>query len=78
MGEDRCLVRGACFDWGGRTGVIIVVGIGRRTGMDCFFIVAIAAAVDDEEVSTENEGLRRFIGPGRFSTSHEEADRCTP
>ncbi len=54
---------------------MMVVVRGRRTGGLYFLIVAIAAAVDAEEFSTGNDGLRRFIGPGRFSTSHDEADR---
>jgi hypothetical protein len=77
MGNDRCLFKFDCFDCTGRAGVMIVVR-GRRIGGLYFFIVAIAAAVDAEDVSTGNEGFRRFIGPGRFSTSHDEADRCTP
>jgi len=50
-----------------------VVNKGRRTGGGYFLIVAIATAVDGddgEEFSFGKEGLRRFIGPGRFSTSH--------
>ena len=48
---------------------------GRRTGALYFLMVAIAAAVDADAFSIGNDGLRRLIGPGRFSTSHDEADR---
>jgi hypothetical protein len=55
-----------------------MVARGRRTGGVYFFIVAIAVAVDEEAVSTGIDGLRRLMGPGRFSTSQEDADRWTP
>ena len=70
---------GAGFGGVGRAGAIKAV-IGRRTGGVYFFIVAIAVAVDDDDgkPSIGNEGLSRLTGPGRFSVSQEEADRCTP
>lgn len=74
MGEVRGLIVVDGFGWTGRAGVI-VVGRGRRTMGGYFFTVAIAAAVEGEECSTDTDGLRRLIGPGRFSTSHDEADR---
>jgi hypothetical protein len=74
MGNDRCLFKFDCFGWTGRAGVMVFVR-GRRTGRLYFLIVAIAAAVDADEFSRGNEGFRRLIGPGRFSTSHDEADR---
>lgn len=77
IGDDRCLIKVDCFGCVGRVGVAIA-GIGRRTGGVYFLIVAIAEAVDEEDASIGNDGLRRLNGPGRFSTSQEEADRCTP
>ena len=74
MGDDRCLVRVDGFDGIGRAGVMVVVR-GRRTGGVYFLMVAIAMAVDVEEFSIGNEGFKRLIGPGRFSTSQDEADR---
>lgn len=62
------------FDGIGRAGVMAVVR-GRRTGGVYFLIVAIAMAVDVEDVSIGNDGFKRLIGPGRFSTSQDEADR---
>ena len=77
IGDERCLVSGAGFGGVERTGVINV-DRGRRAGGVYFLIVAIAVAVDADELSIGSDGLRRLIGPGRFSVSHEEADRCTP
>ena len=77
IGDERCLVNGAGFG-GVEFTEVINVDMGRRAGGVYFFIVAIAEAVDADELSTGSEGLRRLIGPGRFSVSHEEADRCTP
>lgn len=62
------------FDGIGRAGVMVFVR-GRRTSGVYFLIVAIAIAVDAEGVSIGNEGFKRLIGPGRFSTSQDEADR---
>lgn len=61
-------------------GVVLVVVMikGRRTGGGYFLIVAIAATVAGGDVSLGDEGFRRLIGPGRFSESHDDADRCTP
>ena len=77
MGDDRCLVRGAGLGAVGRAGATSVES-GRRAGGVYFLIVAIADAVDAEELSIGREGLSRLMGPGRFSVSQEEAERWMP
>ena len=77
IGEGRGFTAGAGFGWTGRAGGT-VLGKGRRTTGGCFFTVAMAAAVEGEECSADSDGLRRLIGPGRFSTSQDDAERWTP
>lgn len=47
----------------------------RRTDGGYFFSVATAVTPDGADCSTIVEGFKRLIGPGRFSTSHDDADR---